>query len=144
MRRPPALFPIALALGAISLTPGAGAREPIKIKACQAISQSGSYEVADNLVNGIGLDCLVITTSGVTIDVAGFTISADNRRGRAVVAVPSMSGERFLALAVRNGFIEGSIDLSSADGSIVEGLRVRGFQIDPGTGLIASGIVKGN
>jgi hypothetical protein len=58
MKRPEALFPIAFALGAMMLAPGAGAREPTKIKACQTISQPGSYELADN-IGGVPGDCLV-------------------------------------------------------------------------------------
>jgi hypothetical protein len=49
MIRPAALFPIALALGAIILLPEASAREPTPIKACQTISRPGSYELANNL-----------------------------------------------------------------------------------------------
>jgi hypothetical protein len=143
MRTAAGVFTIALALGTIALAPGAGAREPIKIKACQTISQGGSYEVADNLVNGAGFTCLVITASDVTIDLAGFVIIADTRRGEAIVAVPPTS-ERLFGLAVRNGSIQGRVDLSSADGSIVEGLRVRGDPFGIGTGITASGIVKGN
>lgn len=142
MRRPAAVFPIALALGAIALAPGADAREPIKIKTCQTITQAGSYELADNLIMPFG-DCLTISANDVTIDLAGFSIGADSRRGQAIVTRPPTS-EPLFGLAVRNGSISGSgVDLSSADGSIVEGLRVSGgFPI--GTGITASGIVKGN
>jgi hypothetical protein len=49
MRRPAALFPIVLALGALIFVSGAGAQEPTKITACQTISQPGSYRLANNL-----------------------------------------------------------------------------------------------
>ncbi len=39
MNRPPALFPIALALGVTILALEASAREPTPIKACQTISK---------------------------------------------------------------------------------------------------------
>jgi len=84
MRQPAALFPIALALGAIVLVPEASAREPLPIKACQTISQPGSYELANNLT-ATG-DCLVIAASFVTIDLAGFSISTTN--GAAIRATP--------------------------------------------------------
>jgi hypothetical protein len=48
----------------------ASAREPIPIKACQTISQPGSYELANNLTSSG--DCLVIAANFVTIDLAGF------------------------------------------------------------------------
>jgi hypothetical protein len=144
MKRSAALSPIALALGAMTVVPGAGAQGPTLITACQTISQGGSYELANSLVNPIG-SCLVITTDDVTIDLAGFGIGVDPRRGgKAIVALPSTSGLLF-GLAVRNGSIAGSVDLSSADGSIVEGLLVQ--ENGPsgiGTGITASGIVKGN
>jgi hypothetical protein len=140
MGKPAAVFTIALTLGAIAIAPGAGAREPAKIKVCQTISEPGSYELANNLTGPSGVDCLVITANGVTIDLAGFTISAD-RTG--IVARPS-SG-RLRGIAVRNGSISGfggaGVDLRSADGSIVEGLRVYGGSA---LGIAASGVVKGN
>ena len=69
--RPAALFPISLALGAIILTPGAGAREPTQLRKCQTISQPGSYELADNLTaNG---DCLVITADFAAASSVGYS-----------------------------------------------------------------------
>ena len=52
MRRPPAVFPIALALGAIILAPGAGAqeRERTEIEKCQTINEQGSYKLVNNLI----------------------------------------------------------------------------------------------
>ena len=148
MKRPAALFPISLALGAMMLAPGAGAREPTQLKKCQTISQPGSYELADNLV-ATG-DCLVITADFVTIDLAGFTITGNFNNiapGTAILAAPS-SGH-LQGIAARNGSISSfhvGVDLSSADGSIVEGLRVSGSFgfAHSGVGIRASGIVKGN
>jgi hypothetical protein len=144
MRQPAALFPFALALGAISLAPAAGAREPTKIKTCQTISQPGPYELADNLVATGGGNCLVIAADFVTIDLAGFMISGGPRSGTGIL-VPPTSGQLH-GIVVRNGSISGvatGVDLRLADGSIVEGLRLAG-----GGGLIAAinatGIVKGN
>jgi hypothetical protein len=92
MRRPTALFSIVLALGVITLAPTAGAREATKIKACQTISQPGSYELVDNLTVTGFADCLVITANDVTIDLAGFLISGSgpSREGiRGGAASPS-------------------------------------------------------
>src|SRR5271169_3467083 len=87
MRRPAALSPIALALGAIILAPGAGAREegPTEIEKCQTISNPGSYKLVNNLVAPTTTDpfvpCLFITANFVTIDLAGFSIDAGGGTG---------------------------------------------------------------
>jgi hypothetical protein len=145
MKRLAVLFPIALALGAIIFVPGAGAREPTPIKACQTISQPGSYELANNLTfTGIG-NCLLITADFVTIDLGGFTISGS---GTAFGIAGAPSGPRLRGIAVRNGSISGfvrGVELSNADGSIVEGLRVVGGNTGADVnGITANGIVKGN
>jgi hypothetical protein len=128
---------VSVALAAIILASGAHAREPTQLRKCQTISRPGSYELADNLVASGG-DCLVITADFVIIDLAGFSITGPG--GTGILAAPSSGQQR---IAVRNGSITGfsdGVDLSRA-GSIVEGLQVfRNF----GTGIIASGIVKGN
>jgi hypothetical protein len=155
MRRPAVLFSIATAIGAVNLAPGASAREPIEIRKCQTIDHPGSYELVDNLTAAAKSDCLVITASFVTIDLAGFTISGTSsglfETGTAGIrtGAPSLRG-----IAVRNGSISGfdaGVDLgvdplNSADGSIVEGLRVFSGGISPitATGIIARGIVRNN
>jgi parallel beta-helix repeat protein len=140
MKQPAALFPIALALGAIVLVPEASAREPLPIKACQTISQPGSYELANNLT-ATG-DCLVITASFVTIDLAGFSISSSNIG--VGTAISESGAPPFEGIAIRNGSISGfatAVNLDAAGGSVVEGLRVFGFFR---TGISANGIVRGN
>jgi hypothetical protein len=123
----------------MTLTPGSGARaEPTAITACQTISQPGSYRLANNLT-GTG-DCLVITTDGVTIDLAGFSISGAQTGITAAVGRP---GER-QGIAVRNGSISRvfiGVDLTGVSGSIVEGLRVFSHV---GAGIIATGVVTRN
>jgi len=147
MRRPAALFPIALALGTVILAPAAGARETIKIKACQTISQPGSYELVDNLTAAAAADCLVITANDVTIDLAGFSISGHGMavRGSRGIGI----GGAVQGIAVRNGSVSGfqdEVDLGLSCCSIVEGLRVFGLGVNAtgGTGISANGIVKGN
>ena len=147
MRRLAALFPIVLALGAILVAPrGVQARDsregPIKITQCQTISQPGSYELANNLPP-IGVAppdvCLVITASFVSIDLAGFTISGP---GSAIFAEGKLHG-----IAVRNGSISNGgngVELSSADGAIVEGLRVYIIGQFATVGISANGIIKNN
>jgi hypothetical protein len=48
---------------------------PTEIEKCQTISKPGSYKLINNLKAGNNADCLVITASFVTIDLAGFTIT---------------------------------------------------------------------
>jgi hypothetical protein len=81
MRRPAALFPIVLALGAMMLAPVAGAQErggraegPTEIEKCQTINQPGSYKLVKNLATTSG-NCIVIAVDNVTIDLAGFSIT---------------------------------------------------------------------
>ena len=138
-----ALFPVVLALGAaIVAGPGAQAA-PTAVTACQTISQPGSYVLANNLFNpNFGATCLIITANDVTIDLAGFSIVADPRRGVGITAVAPSSGHLH-GIAVRNG--ASTVDLDSADLSIVEGLRVDcTFPFPIRSGIIARGIVKGN
>ena len=131
-------FPIALALGATILVPGPGAQAaPTAITACQTITQPGSYVLANDLTS-TSADCLVITTSFVTINLAGFSISVGLPR----TAILATSGTPLQGIAVRNGSITASagVNLDAAGGSIVEGLRV--FVL--GAGISATGIVRGN
>jgi hypothetical protein len=140
MRKSAALFPIALA--AIILAPAAGAREPTPLRKCQTISQPGSYELADNLTSTGS--CLVIAADFVTVDLAGFSISGVPAIGAVGILTAPSSGE-LRGIAVRNGSISGfdiAVDLHSAFGSFVEGLRVFAFG-SPG-GITANGIVKDN
>jgi hypothetical protein len=154
MRRPAALFPILLILGALVLAPAGGARAdtregPIAIDKCQTISQPGSYKLVNNLTftGTMGGACLVITANFVSIDLAGFNISGSGG-DMGIVAEPEPH-LTLTGLAVKNGSISDfdvGVDLSSADGSIVQGLRVVGtFPNGGGIGIFAAnGIVKGN
>ena len=73
MRNAVGVFSIVFALGATTLAPSAGT-QPTQINSCQTISDPGSYVLVNNLSTSDG-DCLDITTSFVTINLAGFTIS---------------------------------------------------------------------
>jgi hypothetical protein len=143
-----------LAIGVVTLAPMASAQAqdsreegPIEIEKCQTISKPGSYKLVKNIsptsstsTNGT---CLVITASFVSINLGGFTITGFGGTGTfGIVATPS-SG-RLQGIAVRNGSIAGNgVELSAADGSIVEGLGI--FGVPPtGIGIDATGIVKNN
>jgi len=155
MERSSALFPIALAVvGAVMPAPWASAQAQegsIEIEKCQTIDKSGSYKLVRNLTfSGSSGACLMITAGGVTLDLAGFTISG-HTSGFATTTAILASGD-LRGIAVQNGSVSGfqiGIDLGSATGSLVEKLRV--FNIIPitsqttqPTGIIASGIVRSN
>jgi hypothetical protein len=151
MRTPARVF---LALGVIIFAPVTGAKAqdareegPFEIEKCQTISQSGSYKLVNNLTfTGSSGACLMITASGVTLDLAGFTISA-HTSGFATTTAILTSGD-LRGIAVQNGSLSGfqtGVNLSSATGSLVEKLRVLDINRTlPPTGIIASGIVRSN
>jgi hypothetical protein len=110
MRRPTTLIAIMLVLAALLLGPVSGVCSqdqqegaPTKIKQCQKIDQPGSYKLVDNLrASG---DCLVITTEGVTIDLAGFAMTGDGT-GTAIKGPQAPAGTiPQLRTVVRNGDI---------------------------------------
>jgi hypothetical protein len=144
-----ALVSVTFALAAIIAKPSAGAQQQdsqqqglVKITTCQTISESGSYRLAND-IGGVPGDCLVITASFVSIDLAGFSIVGGE--GTAII-VPRSSGQ-LLGIAVRNGSIYGfvnGVDLGSAVDSIVEGLRIEVGGIGSTIGIAATGIVRNN
>jgi hypothetical protein len=155
--RPAALFPFALALGALILAPRPGAyaqdprqEGPIEIEKCQTIDKPGSYKLVNNLTfNGpSGSACLSITANFVTLDLAGFTITGisqgDQPRPSAIEADGNTTG-----ITVRNGSISGNFQRGvslGGDGSIVEGLHVSNDagMFEHGIGISATGIVRNN
>jgi hypothetical protein len=155
MKRPGAVFTIALAFGAIILAPRVGAQAqdsrqegPTEIDKCQTISQSGSYKLVNNLTfNGpSGSACLSITANFVTIDLAGFTITGTSPSGGPFPAFPIAieAGNNTTGITVRNGSISGNFSdgvVLSGDGSIVEGLHVSNATA---LGITVHGIVRGN
>jgi hypothetical protein len=156
MRRPAALFPIALALGAIIFAPQAGAQAqdareggPTEIEKCRTIDKPGSYKLIENLTfkGPTGGTCLSITASFVTIDLAGFTISGPGGVGPFTPTPTAIgAGDNTTGIAVRNGSISGfgtGVGLGG-NGSIVEGLRVSGGSGLSSLGIAATGIVKAN
>jgi hypothetical protein len=154
MKRPVALFAVVLALGAIIFAPRAGAQAqdarqegPTEIEKCQTISQPGSYKLVHDITfTGTTGACLLITADFVTIDLAGFTISGPGLP-TITTAILGPSASNLLGIAVRNGSISNftvGVGLGSADGSIVEGLRIFGGNCPCLVGIAANGIVKGN
>lgn len=100
MRRPSAVFTIALALGAIILAPLAGARAdgreegPREIERCQTIDKPGSYKLVNDLTfSATTGTCLTITADSVTIarrvhdHRAWFHLSRQHHRGDRGAAV---------------------------------------------------------
>ena len=156
MKTPASVFTIALALGAIIFAPLTGAKAqdareegPFEIEKCQTIDKSGSYKLVRNLTfSGSSGACLMITASGVTLDLAGFTISG-HTSGFATSTAILASGD-LRGIAVQNGSLSGfqtGVNLGSATGSLVEKLRVIDITRTlpaTATGIIASGIVRSN
>ena len=155
-----AAFLSLLTFAAMILAPPGGAQAqdgreegPIEIEKCQTISQPGSYKLVKNLTfTGSSGACLMITASGVTLDLAGFTISGRTNVPPTPEITAILGSGDLRGIAVQNGSVSGfqiGIDLGSATGSLVEKLRV--FNIIPitsqttqPTGIIASGIVRSN
>jgi parallel beta-helix repeat protein len=139
MKQPGALFPIAFGLGAVALSPGAVAREPTVITACQTISQPGRYVLANSILTASGGPCLTITASGVTIDLDGFFVGAFGN----AITVP-LGGPPVQGTTIKNGSASSrnGAAVVLGDGSKVTGLHVSSGHI--GTGIRANGIVRGN
>src|SRR6516165_10349605 len=139
MRKPEALFPIALALCTTMLVPRAGA-QPTAISACPfTASQPGSYVLVSALTS-TG-NCITIAADFVTVNLDGFSITG-NGSGTAIRVMTSGVTPR-RGLEVRNGSIanfDNGVDIAAAT-SIVEGLRVSGSIHDA---ISANGIVRGN
>jgi len=170
MKHPTSLFPIALALGAV-IAPGQGAQAaPIPITTCQTISHPGSYVLEKRSEHHWRLPgdqrrlCHDrprrfrdhgLTARGIAIIAAG----ANPPPGS-----PLPTSTRFSGLAVRNGSISnfaGGVVFDTADGSVVEGLRIEALEgirargivrnntvlnvgVPAGAGIVASGIVTDN
>jgi hypothetical protein len=108
--------------------------------------QAGSYKLSDNLTfTGLTGTCLSITTSFVTIDLAGFSIIGPARGEGAGISADQGTG----GITVRNGSVGGffrAVDLgASSDDSIVEYVRVNpgAPRFGPVT-INASGIIIDN
>jgi hypothetical protein len=154
MKRSAALFPIVLALGAITFVPWVGtqardSREeagPIEIEKCQTISQPGSYKLVQNLTfTSSSGTCLTITANFVTLDLAGFTINKPNGQGPGNPTMAIAAGADTNGITVRNGSISGfgaGVDLGGSN-SVVEEVRV-GFPCPCEVGISATGIVRSN
>jgi parallel beta-helix repeat protein len=124
-----------VALAAALVSPPAWA-DPTVITACQTISQSGSYVVANDIINGAADVCLTINTDNVTIDLAGFSVGG---RSSAIKAAAGFHG-----ITVRNGYVgsrDGAALILFSGGSIVEGVHASSFE---GGGIEAGGIIRGN
>jgi hypothetical protein len=114
------------------------------------VSLPGSYKLVKNLTfTGSSGACLMITASGVTLDLAGFTISGRTNVPPSIESTAILGSGDLRGIAVQNGSVSGfqiGVNLGSATGSLVEKLRV--FDITPilpgATGIIASGIVRSN
>lgn len=89
------------------------------------ISQPGSYKLAGNLLVDGGKNGIVITSSNVTLDLNGFTISP---RASSLTAVGVLA-QNLQTITIRNGAITGfndSVDLNGTSGVLAEDLIILG------------------
>lgn len=123
---------IAAALFALPLA--AFAAQPFN---CQTISQPGYYTLTKNLTS-TG-NCIVIDSSFVTLDLAGFTISgtgAPSSVGISEAEVPIANPTQFNGIVIRNGNItnfDTGILIELAPGVTVENVNA---SLNLGTGII--------
>jgi hypothetical protein len=155
MKRSAALFPNALALGAITHAPWVSAQAqdsreegPFEIEKCRTIDKPGSYKLVNNLTfSALSGACLQVTANLVTIDLDGFTITeVSPNTGTGSNNATAIAAAQLFGITVRNGSILDfniGVDLDG-DGSIVEGLRVFGGSVSVDFGIIATGVVRGN
>lgn len=133
MRRIPSSFAVILAFSMGVFASEAAAQGPplagpTLIDECQAITESGSYRLVDNLTFTGNVGCLQVLTDNVTLDLGGFEV---RYTGISVgFGVENPFGKK--GIAVRNGSFTRSsgnlnaISLEQGTGHLVEGVRVIG------------------
>lgn len=116
-----------LSLALASITSGAIAA-PQRINSCGTITNAGSY-ILTRSVNGtaVVVDCIVVDSPHVTINLNGFAIGGPGLTGGIVASdgIVVLNGHK--NVAIRNGsvtgWINGIVFESGTDGAIVEGIR---------------------
>lgn len=108
---------------------------PGSASAVTVISQAGSYYLSGNLAGASGKDAIVVTAAGVTIDLNGFTISADPSRAAILasgIASVTVRNGRLIGgnLGVRGGARLLCADLVVEGGSIAAILATTDAQIE--------------
>lgn len=101
------------------------------------INESGSYILRYDLIAGSG-DGLVITASGVTIDLNGFEIETRSKGAGRGIFVDGASG-----VTIKNGRVGGfnaNVMLLSATNVVVQGLQIVGAGLAPSGGPSEIGI----
>src|SRR5262249_1424025 len=117
---------------------------PTQITACQTITSAGSYVLANDIFSGSG-NCLVVTSSFVTIDLNGFTVFG-NSTGVGILGTGGNKG-----ISVRNGSVrsfEQGVNLVSTFDSVVERMyvtdnRLFGVLVG-GTSIVRDNIITDN
>ena len=130
-----------VAIGVLGLA-GAASAGPKSITTCKTLDEAGSYLLTKNLT-ATG-DCLVVTASGVSIDLGGWMLTG-NGTGTGIKDLYAAA----TGTEIRNGSItnfEEGIELSGGK-SIVEQVRVRNsadFGILVGSGSLVRNSVVSN
>jgi putative cofactor-binding repeat protein len=137
----------ATTVAVIALSSAAHARAT-DINSCTTIAKPGSYVLAGDIVysgSAYGT-CIKITTSRVSIDLEGHTISWPGPQSPGAAPVAIESAENTEHVTVENGIISGfgsGVDLAGS-GSTVKDIHVGGPCPCQGDGIVANGVVEDN
>lgn len=111
---------------------------PIRISACQQVTQTGRYVLTRSIQAPIGLDCIQILAPAVELDLGGFEIGGHHGPAAAGVnAIAAAANDTFVHSGSISGFSVGVVLQSG----VVEGLSISG--VDHGI-YVGSGAVLGN
>ena len=117
-------IPVILAFAAVTIAPISAVAAPIS--ACQVITQSGSYELAQDVIAPAGQICFSIRAGDVIFDGQGHTITVD---GAEALEVSDFSNTPFSNVEVRNFSSNGGVRIYGDDVAQVlfENLTVDGI-----------------
>ena len=129
----------ALATPASAAPPDFALAGPIKIKECQIIDESGSYQLVNNLPGAGGFlgsgNCIEVTVGDVVLDLAGQTIDGTGGIGTAIGIL--IEGSALTNVEVRNGTVRdftGQAGISAPNGAN-KGLRIINVRVVKNTGM---------
>lgn len=127
----------ALALGLASIVP-AHAERGSNSSRTWTISRPGTYTLSRDITVSEG-DAIVITASGVTLDLNGRTVSTRNAGTGRGITIDDADH-----VTIKNGSVTGfntNVSVSSSEGSCVEELKVIGKGLAPNNGPSEIGIL---
>ncbi|MGH7813868.1 MAG: hypothetical protein ACREQI_07685 [Candidatus Binataceae bacterium] len=142
MRTFPRLPVIVSIASALMLGLGAGNATATNIKSCatktfKAKTPGATYKLTAGQTVAAATDCIHVTAPGVTIDLAGFTITGHNGKANGIVIMPKAVGASIVSSTsggTITGFDTGILDQASS-------ARIEGLSITNNTtaGVVVSG-----